>query len=80
MLPTKIPSMKIVCDKFDKYSLLHTKSHCFWIVLVKISVLNTCCGQFGSHLLIVSFEHVKSGFGAKKIIPKIENGKRRDYL
>lgn len=69
IFPTKMPNMKIVCDVFARYFLLHTKSHVIWIVSVKISRLNVCALQSAEHLSVIfGSAHVKLTFGAVKMI------------
>lgn len=68
MLPTRIPAMKVVCDKLASFEFSQTKSHSLWIVLVNTLELNTCDGHVLSHLSRVWFEQENSGLGPRKII------------
>lgn len=69
ILPTKIPNIKIVCDRFGNCACWHTKFHVIWIVSSKMSLLNSYSVQFAEHLSVdTGFLHLNSTFGAMKIM------------
>lgn len=69
IFPTKIPNMKIVCDRFGNCACWHTKFHVIWIVSSKTSLLNSYSVQFAEHLSVITgFLHLNSTFGAMKMM------------
>lgn len=68
MFPVNIPNMNKSCEIFASWCLEQTKSHSVMIVSLKILLSNSCSSQPGSHFSRVSFLHVNSIGGAKKMI------------